>query len=66
MDKTLNDTSFQKVLFHDFRDVVHRDTAIEDISRIDDHDGAQFAETETSGLDYFDLILEALFLDLRN
>ena len=58
MNKAFDDPAFQQVLLHDFRDVVDRDTAVEDIAGVDDHDGAEFAETEATGLDDLDFILE--------
>gem|GEM_PF-5740380 len=58
VNKALDDPAFQQVLLHDFRDVVDRNTAVEDIAGVDDHDGAEFAETEAAGLDDLDFILE--------
>ena len=59
VDQTFHDTALQEVLFDDFGDVIDRDTAVEDIAGVDDHDGAEFAETEAAGLNDLDFILEA-------
>ena len=58
--KALDDTALQQVLFHDLRDVLLGNAAVEGSFGVNNDDGAQSAETEATGLNDLNFILQAL------
>ncbi|MPN55267.1 hypothetical protein SDC9_202948 [bioreactor metagenome] len=62
--KPLDRTPLEQMLADDLRDVIFRHAAIERALGVDDHDGTERAEAETSGLNNLDLLVEALLFEL--
>ena len=62
--KTLYRTSLQQMFFHDLRNIIYRNTAVECAVRIDNDNRTQGTKSETSGLDQLDLAFQVKILNL--
>jgi len=63
VDQAFDRTAFEQVLADDLGDVFFRHAAVERPFRVNDHDRAESAEAEATGLDDFDLFVEPLFFE---
>ena len=62
--KSVNDTSLEQVLGNDLGNILYSHSRIEGALGIYDHDRTQRAQAEAARLDYLDLVLKAVCLEL--
>ena len=65
VNKSFNDTAFEKMLGNDLRNILLLDTAVESAFGINDNNGAEGAQTEAACLNDLDFFAETLLCKLR-
>ena len=62
--KTMHHAAFEQMLRHDLLDIFHFDIGVEGAFGIDDHNGAEGAKTEATGLHHLHFFIKTGSLDL--